>query len=140
MHCKKFPKGYVVKPSGGSASGGVPTHRQSFSELARGGGDPQHAQWMKDMVNNPGDFIAQEYVPIPKRRVLFAKPPIQEGASGRGIKLRGEVPDEWRLHVVGGKVVPKATRHRWGFLTHMNPAKRTRPEPSPLQVTACTRW
>jgi len=119
---KKFPKGYVLKPVSGAASGGVPTHQQRWASLLRGG-DPEHARWVRDVLKNPQKYVVQEYIPIAKERALFVKTP-KSGGKARKIQLGRTVPYEYRVHVVGGKVVPGASLHRWAVGREVNPFRR----------------
>jgi hypothetical protein len=121
---KRFPKGYVVKPVSGAASGGVPTHQQKWSELLKGKGDPEHARWVQDTLKNPKDYMFQEYIPIAKNKAMFATPPKSAGKVGRNIKIHGDVPSEYRVHVFGGRVVPGGSSHRWAAGQEMNPFRR----------------
>jgi hypothetical protein len=112
---KKFPQGYVIKPVVGEASGGVPTHQTRFADLLAGKGAPQHKKWMSDMLDDPTDYMVQEYIPIARERVLLSKPPFAAGRAGRKVRLGKEVPAEYRVHVFGGKVIPGASSHRWAI-------------------------
>lgn len=110
---KKYPNGYVVKPIEGAASGGVPTHNARFADILAGKGNKAHKEWMEEMLEDPSDYMVQEYIPIAKSMATFAKPPLATGQAARKIQLHKQVPDEFRVHVFGGKVVRGASSHRW---------------------------
>lgn len=121
---KKFPKGYVVKPVSSEASSGVPTHNQRWGDLLLGKGDPEHAKWVRGVLKKPKDFMFQEYISIAKEKPLLTRTPKIADKAGRSIKVRGEVPSEYRVHVMGGKVVPGGSSHRWALGRELNPFRR----------------
>lgn len=121
---KKYPNGYVVKPIGEAYAPGVPTHKQRFADILGPNGNPEHKKWMRGVLDKSDDYMVQEYIPIAKERGLLAKRPVKPGEAARKVRLGGEVPTEYRVHVYGGKVVPGATVHRWAGGAELNPFRR----------------
>jgi len=120
---RRYPKGYVVKPVNDAASGGVPTHRDRFATILSGK-KTEHKSWMKDMMSNPERYMVQEHLDIASTRRMLSNPPRTGGSGKRGLAIGASVPDEWRVHVADGKVVPGASMHRWTFDAGLSPTAR----------------
>jgi len=113
---KKYPNGYVIKPINDAASGGVPTHKSNFREILTSKTDSAHKGWMREMVDDPKEYMVQEYIPINKTRRAISIPSATDGQDRR-TQIMKMVDDEWRVHVVDGRVVPGSTHHRWALGT-----------------------
>lgn len=119
---KRFPAGYIVKPSVANASGEVLTHEQNFSAALKDPTtSPRSLQWLKELRLKPHKFIAQEYIPIAKDTPLASRFKHQ-------LQYRKPVNAEYRVHVVEGKVVPGATSHKWGGPLSHDPREISRIE------------
>lgn len=121
---EKYPSGYVIKPVDDAASGGVPTHKDRFASILSSDKKTAHQEWMQRMMEDPDKFMVQEYIPIKQSRRTMSLPPRSGGSGERSYSIGKSVPDEWRVHVAGGKVIPDTTMHRWTFDAGMSPTSR----------------
>lgn len=108
------PEGYIIKPRFGAAAGDVLTNKHNLQELAQGGG--QRQEWITDMLKKPDDYIVQSRLPIltEKRMPIWGKK-YHPGAA--------ELPVEYRVHTVGGRIIPGAMIRRYPTTGALNPFK-----------------
>jgi hypothetical protein len=117
----RYPHGYVIKPIDEAATGGVITHDHDLVELLHGKDRPMYGRWTKQLLKDPEEFMVQEHISIAKDRALLSK---REGK----VMVGKTVPAEYRVHAIGGQVVPGATHHRWAISSEINPFSSLAPE------------
>jgi hypothetical protein len=128
---EKFPKGYFVKGIQDFNTGGnLPTNKVNFRKMYEGyhkefvpyekkvgqnqdllRAHPfQSGRMLNDLLTNPESVIIQERMDLKKwteKKLPIHKQPFQE----------------FRVHVVHGKVVPGASSHRWSLLKNLTDRK-----------------
>jgi len=106
--------GYVMKQVHGSdTKGRILTHSDDLVSVYKSKDDPRK-RWVHEMLRNPNSMLVQERIPMAQERVLYGRM--------RGKRVH-TVPSEYRVHVIDGQVVPKATYQRWSATSNLNPFK-----------------
>ena len=99
----KYPKGFILKPRNDSQLGdNLLTHADDFATILKDKSTGKHP-YLKKMLAKPDDFIVQEALPLAKE----IKMPGYARITGR------DIPIEYRVHVVNGRVVPELSTKRW---------------------------
>lgn len=121
MH-ERYPRGFVLKPlSSFSTDGRFPSERTSFVPLWKAfhaTARPMHAGLEAEGVHPTHIHLKLKLEPSYPGRILDAllSAPdtviIQERLP---IAEVDGVPDEYRVHVIGGRVLQGATQHRWNI-------------------------
>lgn len=114
---KKRPGGYIIKPRTAAGTGEIIQGTDDLTQLLR---DPsRRGEWTRDMLQNPQHYVVQERIPIAtERRLPFVGRKHHPG--------KAELPVEYRVHVVGGRIVPEAISRRYGTVGGLNPLKTRR--------------
>jgi hypothetical protein len=119
---KKRPGGYIIKPRTAAGTGEIIQGTDDLTQLLRDSG--RKGEWTRDMLQNPQHYVVQEHIPIAtERRLPFIGRKHHPG--------KAELPVEYRVHVVGGRIVPEAISRRYGTVGGLNPL-RTRREKQEL--------
>jgi hypothetical protein len=114
---KKRPEGFIIKPRAGAATGDIIRSTDDLTQLLTDPG--QKGRWVRDMLENPQSYVVQEHLPIATERRL----PFIGGKHHPG---QAQLPVEYRVHVVGGRIVPGAISRRYGTVGSLNPLKTRR--------------
>jgi hypothetical protein len=113
---QKYPQGYVLKTTGGAATGGhFPTDSKSLSEYLAGGG--HQAEVVQQLLRDPSKVIAQAKIPIEQGNVLDRL---------WGTLRRTPSTREHRVHVFEGAVSPSTTTPRFSPLSALTTRKQLR--------------
>lgn len=114
---KAQPGGFIIKPRSAAATGDVIKSTDDLMELMHAPG--QKGEWVREMLKRPEQFVVQESIPIAtERRIPFFGRKQHAG--------RAEMPVEYRVHTVGGQIVPGATVRRYPTTGALNPFKTWR--------------
>lgn len=108
----QHPEGYIIKPRSGPSTGGdIIMHSDDLTQLTG-----KRKTWAERMLQKPEEFIVQEKMPLAteKRIPIFGR---------KYHPGREELPAEWRIHTVGGRIVPKAMSRRYPTMSALNPFK-----------------
>jgi len=103
------PEGYIIKPRRAGATGDVITHTDDLTAL-----QGKRQAWAQALLKNPEHFVVQENIPFAtERRIPYFSRKYHPG--------RAQLPVEYRLHTVGGQIVPEAMIRRYPTLGGLNP-------------------
>jgi hypothetical protein len=126
----RFPRGFVLKPRSSFASDGrFPSGRTPFVELWRAfkaSAEPEMTELRAAGLDDTDIHLRLKAAPSYPGRILdalFTDPASILVQERLAIAEQGGVIEEYRVHVVGGRVLDGGTQHRWGNYRSLDPAR-----------------